>query len=207
MKPDFEKGGGLLSVILQDEQTGQVLMNGFMNEEAYQKTTEEKIVWFYSRSKERLWKKGETSGNIQIVKNMALDCDSDALLIQVEPKGPTCHLGTQSCFGDDHFNLQTLEKIVDRKVENPEEGSYTKYLTDEGIDKILKKCGEEMTEVVIAAKNGDREELIDETSDLLYHTLVLLKHQGVSLGDVEARLEARHGENLSYKVRGEIEEW
>ncbi|MCG7332000.1 bifunctional phosphoribosyl-AMP cyclohydrolase/phosphoribosyl-ATP diphosphatase HisIE [Salinicoccus roseus] len=207
MKPDFEKGGGLLSVILQDERTGQVLMNGFMNEEAYQKTTEEKIVWFYSRSKERLWKKGETSGNIQIVKNMTLDCDSDALLIQVEPKGPTCHLGTQSCFGDDHFNLQTLEKIVDRKVENPEEGSYTKYLTDEGIDKILKKCGEEMTEVVIAAKNGDREELIDETSDLLYHTLVLLKHQGVSLGDVEARLEARHGENLSYKVRGEIEEW
>ena len=207
MKPDFEKGGGLLSVILQDERTGQVLMNGFMNEEAYQKTTEEKIVWFYSRSKERLWKKGETSGNIQIVKNMALDCDSDALLIQVEPKGPTCHLGTQSCFGDGHFNLQTLEKIVDRKVENPEEGSYTKYLTDEGIDKILKKCGEEMTEVVIAAKNGDREELIDETSDLLYHTLVLLKHQGVSLGDVEARLEARHGENLSYKVRGEIEEW
>lgn len=207
MKPDFEKGGGLLSVILQDERTGQVLMNGFMNEEAYQKTTEEKVVWFYSRSKERLWKKGETSGNIQVVKNMALDCDSDALLIQVEPKGPTCHLGTQSCFGDDHFNLQTLEKIVDRKVENPEEGSYTKYLTDEGIDKILKKCGEEMTEVVIAAKNGDREELIDETSDLLYHTLVLLKHQGVSLGDVEARLEARHGENLSYKVRGEIEEW
>ncbi len=207
MKPDFEKGGGLLSVILQDERTGQVLMNGFMNEEAYQKTTEEKVVWFYSRSKGRLWKKGETSGNIQIVKSMALDCDSDALLIQVEPQGPTCHLGTQSCFGDDHFNLQTLEKIVDRKVENPEEGSYTKYLTDEGIDKILKKCGEEMTEVVIASKNGDREELIDETSDLLYHTLVLLKHQGVSLGDVEARLEARHGENLSYKVRGEIEEW
>ncbi|WP_271401057.1 bifunctional phosphoribosyl-AMP cyclohydrolase/phosphoribosyl-ATP diphosphatase HisIE [Salinicoccus roseus] len=207
MKPDFEKGGGLLSVILQDERTGQVLMNGFMNEEAYQKTTEEKVVWFYSRSKERLWKKGETSGNIQVVKSMALDCDSDALLIQVEPKGPTCHLGTQSCFGDDHFNLQTLEKIVDRKVENPEEGSYTKYLTDEGIDKILKKCGEEMTEVVIASKNGDREELIDETSDLLYHTLVLLKHQGVSLGDVEARLEARHGENLFYKVRGEIEEW
>ncbi|MEZ2458481.1 bifunctional phosphoribosyl-AMP cyclohydrolase/phosphoribosyl-ATP diphosphatase HisIE [Salinicoccus roseus] len=207
MKPDFEKGGGLLSVILQDERTGQVLMNGFMNEEAYQKTTEEKVVWFYSRSKERLWKKGETSGNIQVVKSMALDCDSDALLIQVKPKGPTCHLGTQSCFGDDHFNLQTLEKIVDRKVENPEEGSYTKYLTDQGIDKILKKCGEEMTEVVIAAKNGDREELIDETSDLLYHTLVLLKHQGVSLGDVEARLEARHGENLSYKVRGEIEEW
>ena len=207
MKPDFDKGGGLLSVILQDDRTGQVLMNGFMNEEAYQKTTEEEVVWFYSRSKGRLWKKGETSGNIQIVKSMALDCDSDALLIQVEPQGPTCHLGTQSCFGDDHFNLQTLEKIVDRKVENPEEGSYTKYLTDEGIDKILKKCGEEMTEVVIASKNGDREELIDETSDLLYHTLVLLKHQGVSLGDVEARLEARHGENLSYKVRGEIEEW
>lgn len=207
MKPNFEKGNGLLSVILQDYRTKQVLMNGFMNEEAYQKTREDKVVWFYSRTKERLWKKGETSGHIQVVKEMALDCDLDALLIQVEPQGPTCHLGTQSCFGDDFFNLQTLEKIVDQKVGNPQEGSYTKYLTEEGTDKILKKCGEEMTEVVIAAKNNDSTELIDETSDLLYHLLVLLKHQDVSLKDVEDRLEERHGENLSYKVRGEIEEW
>lgn len=207
MKPDFEKGGGLLSAILQDIRTGQVLMNGFMDETAYQKTLEEGMVWFYSRSKERLWKKGESSGNIQVVKSMALDCDSDALLIQVEPKGPTCHLGTQSCFGDAYFNLQTLDRVVGRKVEAPEEGSYTKYLIEEGTDKILKKCGEEMTEVVIAAKNSDREELIDETSDLLYHTLVLLKNQGVSLKEVEDNLKLRHSQDLTYKVRGEIDEW
>lgn len=182
-------------------------MNGFMNEEAYQKTLEEGVVWFYSRTKERLWKKGETSGHTQTVKEMALDCDQDALLIQVDPQGPTCHLGTQSCFGDEFFNLQMLEKIVEHKIENPQEGSYTKYLTDQGIDKILKKCGEEMTEVVIAAKNNDSPELIDETSDLLYHLFVLLKNQNVSLKDVEQRLEERHGENLSYKVRGEIKEW
>ncbi|MFC3419222.1 bifunctional phosphoribosyl-AMP cyclohydrolase/phosphoribosyl-ATP diphosphatase HisIE [Salinicoccus hispanicus] len=207
MKPDFAKGNGLLSVILQDDSTGQVLMNGFMNEAAYEKTLEDKVVWFYSRSKERLWKKGETSGHIQVVKSMALDCDSDALLIHVDPKGPTCHLGTQSCFGDAYFNLQTLDRIVDQKVDNPQEGSYTSYLTEEGIDKILKKCGEEMTEVVIAAKNNDHQELVNETSDLFYHMLVLLKHQGVSLKEVEDNLETRHGQNLSYKVRGDIEEW
>lgn len=194
-------------MILQDYRTKQVLMNGFMNEEAYQKTLEDGVVWFYSRTKKRLWKKGETSGHTQTVKEMALDCDQDALLIQVDPQGPTCHLGTQSCFGDEFFNLQMLEKIVEYKIENPQEGSYTKYLTDQGIDKILKKCGEEMTEVVIAAKNNDSTELIDETSDLLYHLLVLLKNQNVSLNDVEQRLEERHGENLSYKVRGEIKEW
>lgn len=207
MIPDFDKGNGLLSVILQDWNTGQVLMNGFMNEEAYQKTLDDNVVWFYSRSKERLWKKGESSGHIQTVKKMALDCDNDALLIQVEPHGPTCHLGTQSCFGDDHFNLQSLEKIVKNKVENPEEGSYTKYLMDEGLDKILKKCGEEMTEIVIAAKNNDKKEVIDETSDLLYHLFVMLQEQNVSLKEVEKNLEERHGETLTYKVREDIEEW
>lgn len=207
MTPDFDKGNGLLSVILQDFQTKQVLMNGFMNEEAYQKTIEDQVVWFYSRSKERLWKKGESSGHIQAVKEMALDCDQDALLIQVEPHGPTCHLGTQSCFGDDYFSLQSLEKIVENKIKNPEEGSYTKYLTDEGIDKILKKCGEEMTEIVIAAKNEDKKEVIDETSDLLYHLLVMLQQQNVSLKEVEKNLEERHGETLTYRVREDIEEW
>lgn len=207
MRPDFNKGNGLLSVVLQDWQTNQVLMNGFMNEEAYQKTIDENVVWFYSRSKERLWKKGESSGHIQAVKKMALDCDQDALLIQVEPHGPTCHKGTQSCFGDDHFTLQNLEKIVKNKIQNPEEGSYTKYLTDEGLDKILKKCGEEMTEIVIAAKNEDKKEVIDETSDLFYHLLVLLQEQNVSLKEVEKNLEERHGETLSYKVREDIEEW
>ncbi|WP_052255348.1 bifunctional phosphoribosyl-AMP cyclohydrolase/phosphoribosyl-ATP diphosphatase HisIE [Salinicoccus sp. YB14-2] len=207
MRPDFNKGNGLLSVVLQDWHTKQVLMNGFMNEEAYQKTIDENVVWFYSRSKERLWKKGESSGHIQVVKKIALDCDQDALLIQVEPHGPTCHLGTQSCFGNDYFSLQSLEKIVKNKIQNPEEGSYTKYLTDEGLDKILKKCGEEMTEIVIAAKNEDKKEVIDETSDLFYHLLVLLQEQNVSLKEVEKNLEERHGETLSYKVREDIEEW
>ncbi|WP_020006476.1 bifunctional phosphoribosyl-AMP cyclohydrolase/phosphoribosyl-ATP diphosphatase HisIE [Salinicoccus albus] len=207
MKPDFEKGGGFISVILQHYRTKQVLMNGFMNEEAYEKTLEDRVVWFYSRTKERLWKKGETSGHIQAVKEMALDCDQDALLIQVEPHGPTCHLGTQSCFEDEDFSLQTLEKIVGQKIDHPQEGSYTKYLVEEGLDKILKKTGEEMTETIIAAKNDDKKEIIDETSDLFYHLLVLLKNKDITLKEIEDKLKERHGENLSYKVRSEIEEW
>lgn len=207
MGADFSKNNGLLSVILQDSETKQVLMNGFMNEEALEKTKEEGYVWFYSRSKERLWKKGETSGNVQAVVSMKLDCDGDALLIEVNPKGPTCHKGTQSCFGDDYFNLETLEKTVQKKMANPEEGSYTKYLMEEGIDKILKKCGEEMTEVVIAAKNKDKKELIDESSDLLYHFLVLLNQSDVTLNDVEENLAARHGKKQDYSVRDDIDKW
>lgn len=207
MGADFSKNNGLLSVILQDSETKQVLMNGFMNEEALEKTKEEGYVWFYSRSKERLWKKGETSGNVQAVVSMKLDCDGDALLIEVNPKGPTCHKGTQSCFGDDYFNLETLEKTVQKKMANPEEGSYTKYLMEEGIDKILKKCGEEMTEVVIAAKNKDKKELIDESSDLLYHFLVLLNQSDVTLKDVEENLAARHGKKQDYSVRDDIDKW
>ena len=145
MEADFSKNGGLLSVILQDTRTKQVLMNGYMNEEALTKTKEDGVVWFYSRYKERLWKKGETSGNIQKVVSMKLDCDQDALLIEVDPHGPTCHTGTQSCFGDEYFNLSVLDQTVQKKLQNPEEGSYTKYLKEQGIDKILKKCGEEMT--------------------------------------------------------------
>lgn len=207
MKPNFDKLDGLLSVILQDINTKQVLMNGFMNEEAYQKTIDENVVWFYSRSKKCLWKKGETSGHIQKVKSMRLDCDQDALLIEVEPEGPTCHLGTQSCFGDEDFNLQILEKTVQDKIAAPKEGSYTKYLVDEGIDKILKKCGEEMTEVVIAAKNKDQEEIVSETSDLLYHLLVMLNHEGISLKDVEDKLGSRHGKKQNFNQREDIKQW
>ena len=207
MEADFSKNGGLLSVILQDTRTKQVLMNGYMNEEALTKTKEDGVVWFYSRSKERLWKKGETSGHIQKVISMKLDCDQDALLIEVEPHGPTCHTGTQSCFGDEYFNLSVLDQTVQKKLQNPEEGSYTKYLKEQGIDKILKKCGEEMTEVVLAAKNKDRENLIDESSDLLYHFLVLLKHEGLSLKDVEKNLEERHGKKQDYSIRDDIKKW
>ena len=207
MEADFSKNGGLLSVILQDTRTKQVLMNGYMNEEALTKTKEDGVVWFYSRSKERLWKKGETSGHIQKVVSMKLDCDQDALLIEVDPHGPTCHTGTQSCFGDEYFNLSVLDQTVQKKLQNPEEGSYTKYLKDQGIDKILKKCGEEMTEVVLAAKNKDRENLIDESSDLLYHFLVLLNHEGLSLKDVEKNLEERHGKKQDYSIRDDIKKW
>src|SRR5699024_10980012 len=126
--------------------------------------------------------------------------------IQAELHRQTCQLGKKNFLGDDHFNLQSLEKIVKNKVENPEEGSYTKYLMDEGLDKILKKCGEEMTEIVIAAKNNDKKEVIDETSDLLYHLFVMLQEQNVSLKEVEKNLEERHGETLTYKELEDIEE-
>lgn len=204
---DFAKNDGLVPAILQDVRTGQVLMLGYMNEEAYQRTREEKVAWFYSRSKGRLWMKGEESGNIQRVKEIRLDCDQDTLLVLVDPAGPTCHLGTQSCFGDQTFNLEMLEQTVAKKVRNPQPGSYTNYLVSEGLDKILKKVGEEAAEVIIAAKNQDREELIAETSDFLYHLLVLLNQQDVSLADVKAQLAERHGEKQVYSVRSEIEEW
>lgn len=206
-KIDFDKVDGLVPAILQHFQTGQVLMLGYMNREAYEKTRSEGVAWFYSRSKERLWMKGESSGNIQKVVDIKLDCDQDTLLIQVDPVGPTCHTGETSCFGSDYFNLSILEETIADKVNNPQEGSYTKYLVDEGQDKILKKCGEEMTEVIIAAKNNDKEELINEASDLAYHLLVLLQNQGVSLAEVEAKLGERHGVKQDYSIRSNINEW
>lgn len=206
-KPDFEKANGLISAILQDVNTKQVLMNGFMNEEAYRLTIQDNVVWFYSRTKNRLWKKGETSQHYQYVKGMSLDCDADALLIQVQPAGPTCHLGTASCFDQTDFSLNQLFQTVKSKLEKREEGSYTAYLAQEGLDKILKKCGEELTETVIAAKNNDAEELVSESSDLLYHLFVLLAYQGVDLSDVEALLASRHGNKQNYRVRKTIDQW
>lgn len=204
---DFTKENGLVPAILQDANNGQVLMLGYMNKEALEKTLEDKVAWFFSRSKNRLWKKGETSENYQRLIDIKLDCDQDTLLLLVNPEGPTCHLGSQSCFGDDYFNLEILEKTVADKIANPQEGSYTKYLIDEGLDKILKKNGEEMTEVIIAAKNNDTEELIAETSDLFYHLLVLIQAQGISLEEVKGKLAERHGNKQNYSVRQDIEEW
>lgn len=205
---DFSKNDGLVPAILQDAESKQVLMLGYMNQEAYDLTVSEGVAWFYSRSKERLWKKGETSGNTQEVVKIDLDCDQDTLLVQVRPKGPTCHTGTQSCFGDDYFNLNMLEKTVKQKIDNPKEGSYTTYLMEKGLDKILKKVGEEATEVIIAAKNAEAgqgtDELVDETSDLLYHLLVLLAERGLSLSEIEAKLNARHGQEHTYSERKEI---
>ncbi len=207
MKPDFSKNNGLLSVILQDFDTKQVLMNGYMNEEAYELTLEQGVVWFYSRSKQRLWKKGESSGHLQKVVDLKLDCDQDALLVEVIPQGPTCHLGSQSCFGDDFFNLEILEKTIQSRMANPPEGSYTKYLIEQGLDKILKKCGEEMTETVIACKNQDPEEIINEAADLLYHFILLLNQSGLTLLDVKEKLASRHGKVQSYSRRKRITNW
>lgn len=204
---DFDKMGGLVPAILQDALTHQVLMLGYMNQEAYEKTKEEKVAWFYSRSKQRLWKKGETSGNIQRVVSLSPDCDQDVLLVEVIPEGPTCHRETVSCFDQDYFNLEVLERTILDKINHPQEGSYTDYLVKSGLDKQLKKVGEEATEVVIAAKNQDKDELINETGDLLYHVLVMLNTQGVRLNDVIDLLSSRHGKKQVYSVRSEIEKW
>lgn len=184
-------------------------MLGYMNEEAFEKTQQDGVVWFFSRSKDRLWKKGESSGNVQRVKSMALDCDDDTLLIQVEPAGPTCHLGTESCFGEVAPEpLQGLETTVANRAKAEDESSYTRYLLEAGIDKIIKKFGEESFEVAIAAKNKDHGEVVNETADLLYHLTVLLHEQGVSLREVEEVLHARHAVKNNFKgERKDINEW
>lgn len=207
LKPDFNKG--LLTAVLQHHTNKNVLMVGYMDEEAFRRTCAEGVVWFFSRSKGRLWMKGESSGHVQIVKDMRLDCDSDALLVQVDPQGPTCHRNTESCFDlDISFTLKDLEDTVRERAENPEEGSYTNYLLTSGTDKIAKKFGEESFEAVIAAKNEDREELANEAADVLYHLSVLLFERGVSISDVEKVLHARHMKKKNFKgTRREVEEY
>ncbi|WP_414052233.1 bifunctional phosphoribosyl-AMP cyclohydrolase/phosphoribosyl-ATP diphosphatase HisIE [Macrococcus animalis] len=207
MKPNFDKG--LLTVVLQHAINKNVLMVGYMNEEAYNKTVQENIVTFYSRSKERLWTKGESSGHFQHVVSMALDCDSDALLIQVNPIGPTCHNGTESC-----FNLKpsvTLESLINTVVTSAtlkNDKSYTQYLLNSGIDKIAKKFGEESFEVVIAALKNDKEELKNEVSDLLYHLAVLMYQQKLKYEDVEKELALRHNKQNNFKgERKDIQSW
>jgi len=191
---------GLIPAIVQDEQTGQVLMLAYMNQESIEKTLETKETWFYSRSRQELWNKGATSGNTQQVVRLSADCDQDPLLVQVKPAGPACHTGETSCFFEtiveEKPETRTIihdlaNNIKDRK-ENPAEGAYTSYLFKEGIDKILKKVGEETAEVIIGAKNNDKQEVIWEVSDLIYHTLVLLELLGVSVEDVKDELHKRH---------------
>ncbi|ARJ50682.1 bifunctional phosphoribosyl-AMP cyclohydrolase/phosphoribosyl-ATP diphosphatase HisIE [Staphylococcus lutrae] len=207
LKPDFSKG--LLPVILQDATTKQVLMLGYMNEEAFQKTVDEKVAWFYSRSKQRLWKKGETSGHIQKVEDMYLDCDQDTLLLFVTPMGPTCHTGKQSCFGTSpSFAVQHLESMIQQRAQTEAKNSYTQYLLREGKEKISKKLGEEAFEVVIAAMKEDRHELIAESADLLYHLFVLLHNQNTSFEEVEHILADRHHVRGNFKgERQDIEVW
>lgn len=197
---DFEKGNGLIPAIIQDADSHQVLMLGYMNREALKKTLDEKRVTFFSRSKQRLWTKGETSGNYLDLVDIQQDCDDDTLLILANPHAPTCHTGEESCFYRKDFkpaqNLTFLneleELIISRKKELPE-GSYTTSLFKDGIDKIAQKVGEEAVETVIEAKNRDHN-LVDETSDLIYHLLVLLAEKDVPLQSIVENLKERHGD-------------
>jgi phosphoribosyl-ATP pyrophosphohydrolase/phosphoribosyl-AMP cyclohydrolase len=195
MTPNFTKSpDNLLPAIIQNATTGKVLMLGYMNEEAFEKTKKEGKVTFFSRSKSRLWTKGETSENYLTVRSISIDCDSDTLLIQAIPNGPTCHEGTETCFKDASAKgfLHHLEAIIQDRKNNPDESSYTSALFNKGTKKIAQKVGEEATEVILEAMAGERALLIEESSDLMYHWLVLLVDQGVSLSDIEEKLSERH---------------
>jgi phosphoribosyl-ATP pyrophosphohydrolase/phosphoribosyl-AMP cyclohydrolase len=194
MNIDFNKTDGLVPVIIQDEQTLEVLMLGYMNQEAYDKTVAENIVTFFSRSKNRLWTKGETSNNFLHVKSIDIDCDNDTLLVKVTADGPTCHTGDRSCFKTEYnqnFILQ-LEAIVKDRYENPQEGSYVNKLHKKGLNKIAQKVGEEAVETVIAALAETETDMINEASDLVFHLLVLLQEKGLNLQRIAKNLEERH---------------
>jgi phosphoribosyl-ATP pyrophosphohydrolase/phosphoribosyl-AMP cyclohydrolase len=194
MTIDFKKGEGLVPVVIQDEKTLEVLMLGYMNEEAYQKTKTEGKVTFFSRSKNRLWTKGEESGNFLHVVSIKEDCDQDTLLIKVNPVGATCHNGTRSCF-DSEYNqnfIFELEKIIDERYNHPLEGSYINKLRAKGINKIAQKVGEEGVETVIAALNETEHDFINEASDLIFHLLVLMREKNVSLLSIAKNLENRN---------------
>ena len=196
MNIDFEKSGGLLPAIIQDAVTGKVLMLGYMNQESYQKTLTTGKVTFYSRSRQQLWTKGETSGNFLMFKEVKVDCDGDTLLIKANPIGPVCHTGNDTCFNEinsaDLDFLNYLEKVIQDRQINPRAGSYTNQLFDAGIKKIAQKVGEEATELVIDAVDGDINRIKEETADLLYHLLVLLVNREIALKDVIRVLEKRH---------------
>ena len=206
MTIDFEKMGGLVPAIIQDATTRKVLMLGFMNEEAYQKTIETKHVTFWSRTRNTLWTKGETSGNFLNLVDIKVDCDNDTLLVQANPDGPTCHKGTDTCWGEQNeqnpllFLTELQDFINKRKLEMPE-GSYTTKLFTEGINKIAQKVGEEALETVIEATNGSNDHLVYEASDLLYHLLVMLADKGLRIEDVAAELQKRHDPNWDKKRR------
>jgi phosphoribosyl-ATP pyrophosphohydrolase/phosphoribosyl-AMP cyclohydrolase len=195
MKPDFAKhADGLMPVVIQDADTRQVLMVAYMNDEAWTRTREEKRVTFYSRSKGRLWTKGETSGHYLEVDDIRLDCDRDAALIRVRPAGPVCHTGSRSCFGDADASgfLHALQRIIDDRLRAPFSGSYTQRLQAAGVQKIAQKVGEEAVECILEALTPDTGRLKEEAADLLFHLMVLLRTKGVALEDIEAILAARH---------------
>jgi phosphoribosyl-AMP cyclohydrolase / phosphoribosyl-ATP pyrophosphohydrolase len=191
---NFKKMNGLVPCIVQDAKTKTVLMLGFMNEEAVTKTVQEKRVTFFSRSKQRLWTKGETSGNFLGLVDMKLDCDQDSILVYVNPKGATCHTGTDTCFRETNSieGITFLENIIADRKKNPKSGSYTNSLFNSGINKMAQKLGEEAVELVIEAKDDNKDLFLGESADLMYHFLVLLVAKGYTMNEVTAVLKQRH---------------
>ena len=215
MKRDFEKCGGLVPAIIQDATTRNVLMLGYMNQEALDKTMQTGKVTFWSRSRNCLWTKGETSGNFLNLVDIKVDCDNDTLLVRANPDGPTCHKGTDTCWGEDNTALQgspsqndnpllfltELQDFIDRRHAEMPEGSYTTSLFKDGVNRIAQKVGEEALETVIEATNGSNEKLVYEASDLFYHLIVLLTSKGLRIEDVAAELAKRHDPNWDKKRR------
>jgi len=199
LEVDWEKGGGLAPAIVQDADTGAVLMLGYMNPDSLATTQETDLVTFWSRSKNRLWTKGETSGDVLHLVSLALDCDRDAILVQARPAGPTCHLGTVTCWGDDPGSdlafLGQLGRIIDQRASAADEASYTARLLAKGIARIAQKVGEEGVETALAAVGESDEALLGEAADLIFHLMVLLKARGLSLSDAANVLKARHAQS------------
>ena len=200
MQIDFEKSGGLVPAIIQDSRTKTVLMLGYMNKEAFDRTMETGKVTFYSRSRQCLWTKGETSGNFLTLVDAKVDCDNDTLLIKAIPSGPTCHTGTDTCWGENNevnplLFLTYLQDFINKRHEEMPEGSYTTSLFKDGLNRMAQKVGEEALEAVIEAVNGTNERLVYEGSDMLYHLIVLLTAKGLRIEDLAAELQARHDPN------------
>lgn len=189
---------GLIPVIVQDAETNEVLTLAYMNQESYELTLKDQLMTFYSRSRKELWRKGETSGNYQHLVSLKVDCDQDALVAKVKKDGPACHTGAESCFNEVLFGkdsastIDTLYQLVKDRKKTPQEGSYTSYLFEKGVEKILKKVGEESTEVVIGAMKEDHDETVFEISDLVYHILVLMVEREIDLAEVRQELANRH---------------
>lgn len=193
-KIDFNKGNGLVPVVIQDNSSLQVLMVGYMNEEALKKTKKEKKVTFFSRSKNRLWTKGETSGNFLYVREILSDCDNDSILIKADPAGPVCHTGSTSCFGEETSKgfIYELEKVINLRIKNNASDSYTNKLYKKGINKVAQKVGEEAVELIIEAKDDNKDLFENEAADLMYHFLILLNAKGTNMQSVEEVLKKRH---------------
>ncbi len=193
MNIDFNKTNGLVPAIIQDAITMKVLMLGYMNEEAFQKTKQENFVYFFSRSRNTLWKKGETSGNFLEVKDLLIDCDNDTILVKAIAHGPTCHTGSTTCFAEENSKgfLYTLENKIAQRIASDDATSYTKSLVERGINKVAQKVGEEAVELVIEAKDNDADLFKGEAADLLYHLLILLNVKKISLEDIEQVLKNR----------------